>query len=207
MPERLRGLYVIIDPALTRGRDPAWIASEAIAGGARLIQWRDKTRDKGMQLPDLKSVLTACREANIPLIVNDHADLALSVGANGAHVGQKDLPVAAVRRLVPADWIIGASTNNVEEAVQAERDGATYIAVGNLFGSGSKTDTRPATLETLRAIEASVSVPVCAIGGINNSNIADVIAAGADMATVISAVCSAGDPRASTHSLASAFEV
>ena len=202
MPESLHGLYVIIDPALTRGRDPAWIASEAIAGGARLIQWRDKTREKGLQLPNLQSVLTVCREANIPLIVNDHTDLALTVGADGVHVGQKDLPVAAVRHLVPPDWIVGASTNNVEEAVQAERDGATYIAVGNLFGSQSKADTRPATLETLREVKAAVSVPVCAIGGINASNVRDVIAAGAEMVAVISAVCGAEDPCAAARAMA-----
>ncbi|MEO6196954.1 MAG: thiamine phosphate synthase [Dehalococcoidia bacterium] len=202
MPESLHGLYVIIDPALTRGRDPAWIASEAIAGGARLIQWRDKTREKGLQLPDLQSVLTACQETNIPLIVNDHVDLALTVGADGIHVGQKDLPIAAVRRLVPADWIVGVSTNDVAEAVHAERDGASYIAVGNLFGSQSKADTRPATLETVREVKAAVSVPVCAIGGINASNIEGVIAVGADMAAVISAVCGAEEPRQAARAMA-----
>lgn len=205
MPGRLRGLYVIIDPALCLDRDPAWVAAEAIAGGASLIQWRDKVREKGLQLPDLRNVLTACRDANVPLVVNDHADLALAAGADGVHVGQNDLPVADVRRLVPAEWVVGASTNNVAEAVRAESDGATYIAVGNLFGSRSKSDTRPATLDTLRVVRAAVSVPVCAIGGINEANIAEVTAAGADLAAVISAVCSAEDPRRAANQLSGAF--
>ena len=121
------------------------------------------------------------------------------------HVGQKDLPVAAVRRIVPADWIVGASTNNVEEARQAVADGATYVSVGNLFGTTSKDDTRPATLEMLHAVKAAVSVPVCAIGGINESNIRSVIDAGADMASVISAVVAADDPRKPRRRLAAAF--
>jgi thiamine-phosphate diphosphorylase len=201
----LHGLYVIIDPAFCRGREPGRIAAEAIAGGARLLQWRDKSREKGLQLPDIEAILEACRPRNVPLVINDHADLALAVSADGVHVGRKDLPVAAVRRLGPPDWIVGASTNNIQEAVQAERDGASYVAVGNLFGSGSKQDTRPATLETLKAVAGAVSIPVCAIGGIDTSNIGRATNAGAHIAAVISAVCSAEDPRHAAQELASAF--
>jgi thiamine-phosphate pyrophosphorylase len=201
----LRGLYVIIDPAVAAERDPAWVAREAIAGGARLVQWRDKRREKGLQLTDLEAIATACRDAAIPLIVNDDVDLALAIGASGVHVGQKDLPVRLVRRVVPPEWIVGASTNNVEEARRAEADGATYVSVGNLFGTMSKEDTRPATLGVLREVRAAVSVPVCAIGGINEANISQVIDAGADMACVISAVVAAEDPREAARRLAAAF--
>ena len=171
-----------------------------------MIQWRDKIREKGLQLTEVESVLAACREGNVPLIVNDHADLALAVGADGVHGGQKDLPVAAVRRIVPPDWIVGASTNNVEEAQQAERDGTNYIAVGNLLGSQSKTDTRPATIDVLRAVKEAVYVPVCGIGGIDETNVADVTEAGADLAAVISAVCSAEDPRAVAQLMSAQFK-
>jgi thiamine-phosphate pyrophosphorylase len=201
----LRGLYVIIDPAVSGPRDLAHIAREAIAGGARLLQWRDKTREKGLQLPDAASVLEACRSAGVPLVINDEVDLALVLGANGAHLGQKDLPAAAVRLVAPDGWIIGVSTNNSAEARAAEAAGASYVSVGNLFGTTSKEDTRPATLDTLREVRAAVSVPVCAIGGIDEANIASVIAAGADMASVISAVGSADDPRAAAQRLAAAF--
>ncbi len=206
MPSSLRGLYVILDPVVAGERDLVQIASEAIAGGARLIQWRDKTREKGLQLPTLEAVAKACRTKKVPLIVNDDVDVALVVGADGVHVGQKDLPVAAVRRLVPEGWIVGASTNNVDEARQAVADGAGYVSVGNLFGTTSKGDTRPATLEMLHAVRAAVSVPVCGIGGINAANIRSVADTGADMAAVISAIMLADSPREAARKLAEAFE-
>ena len=138
--------------------------------------------------------------------MNDHADLALAVGADGVHVGHKDLPVAIVRRLLGRDFIVGASTNNPEEARHAEADGADYVSVGRLFDTGSKQDTRPATTGTVRDVKSAVSLPVCAIGGINESNIADVVAAGADMVAVISAICAAPDPREAARSLAEHFQ-
>jgi thiamine-phosphate pyrophosphorylase len=203
---KLRGLYVIIDPQVAGERDAAWVAAEAIAGGARLIQWRDKTREKGLQLPTLEAITRVCRENGVPLIVNDDVDVALVVGADGVHVGQKDLPVAGVRRIVPEEWIVGASTNNVEEARQAVADGASYVSVGNLFGTTSKEDTRPATLEMLHAVKAAVSVPVCGIGGINEGNVRSVIDTGAELACVISAVVAAEDPREAARRLAGMFE-
>ncbi len=204
---KLRGLYVIIDPAVAAGRDEIKIARQAIEGGAGLIQWRDKSREKGVQLPVAEALRRLCREVGAMFLVNDDVDLALAVGADGVHVGQKDLPVAVVRRLVPRGMIIGCSTNNPDEARQAEADGADYVSVGRLFATGSKADTRPATLDALRVVKAAVSVPVCAIGGINESNIDDVIAAGADMAAVISAVISAPDVREAARRLAARFAV
>ena len=141
----------------------------------------------------------------MPLIINDDADLALAVAAAGVHVGQKDLPVLVVRRLGPFGWIVGASANNVVEARRADADGADYVSVGNLFGTSSKEDTRPATLETLRQVKAAVRIPVCAIGGINETNLDSVIAAGADMAAVISAVVAARNPRTASQRLAEHF--
>ena len=137
--------------------------------------------------------------------MNDHLDLALAAGADGIHVGQKDLPVATVRRIAGPAIIIGCSTNDADEARKAEADGADYVSVGRLFETGSKTDTRPATTDTLRDVKAAVSIPVCAIGGINESNIDAVIAAGADMAAVISAVAGADDPRKTARRLAERF--
>ena len=196
---------MIIDPAVAGERDVSHVAREAIAGGAAIVQWRDKTREKGPQLADVRALANICREAGVPLIVNDDVDLALVAKADGVHVGQRDLPVGAVRRIVPNGWIVGASTNNADEARAAEADGADYVSVGNLFGTTSKDDTRPATLDTLREVKAAVRVPVCAIGGVDETNIADVVAAGADMAAVISAVMAADDPRAAAKRLSVAF--
>lgn len=205
MSERLRGLYVIIDPAVAHGRDEVAIAQAALDGGARLLQLREKTREKGLQLPIAEALQALCRERGATFLVNDHVDLALAVGADGVHVGQKDLPVSVVRRLLPGGAIIGCSTNNAEEARRAQADGADYVSVGRLFPTGSKEDTRPATLETLRSVRAAVSVPVCAIGGIDEANIDEVIAAGADMAAVIAAVIAAEDVEGAARRLAERF--
>ena len=207
MGEKLRGLYVIIDPEVVGGRDEVEIARAAIEGGARLIQLRDKRWEKGLQLPVARHLAHICRQAGLPFIVNDHVDLALAVEADGVHVGQKDLPVSIVRRLLGREMIIGCSTNNSEEALQAQRDGADYVSVGRLFQTGSKLDTRPATTETIRAVKAAVSLPVCAIGGISEENIDEVLAAGADMAAVIAAVIAAPDVREAARRLAVRFEV
>ncbi len=206
MREKLRGLYVIIDPEVAADRNEVEVARQALAGGARLIQLRDKVREKGFQLPVARELRRLVEEAGALFVVNDHVDLALAAEAHGVHVGQKDLPVSLVRRLAPREMIVGCSTNNPEEARQAEAEGADYVSVGRLFPTGSKQDTRPATTETLRAVKAAVSVPVCAIGGISEANIDEVKAAGADMAAVIAAVIAAPDVRDAAQRLARRFE-
>lgn len=201
----LRGLYVIVDPEHTGGRGPVEVCRLALAGGAAAIQWRDKLRDKGDQLADLAAVLALCRAAGAPLIVNDHCDLALAVGADGVHVGQHDLPLAIVRRLLPANAIAGCSTNNPDEARAAEAAGASYIAVGRIFATTSKSNTRPADLGVIERVRAAVSLPVVAIGGITAENVAQVVAAGADAAAVIAAVGEAPDVAAAARAIASRF--
>lgn len=202
---KLRGLYVIIDYGVAGGGRELELAQAAIRGGARLIQWRDKVREKGLQLPIAEALANICASADVLFIVNDHLDLALACGAHGVHLGQKDLPVAVVRRLAPPGFVIGCSTNNVEEALHAQEAGADYVSVGRLFPTVSKRDTRPATLETLRSVKDAVSIPVCAIGGINAENIGQVIAAGADMVAVIGAVAGAVNPEEAVRKLASFF--
>ena len=139
-------------------------------------------------------------------IVNDHVDLALACGADGVHLGQHDLPIDAARPIAGAGMIIGVSTNNADEARAAEAAGADYVAVGAIFGTASKGNTRPADLQRIRDVKAAVRVPVVAIGGINASNIREVVDAGADAAAVISAVCAADDPQAAARELAAAFQ-
>jgi len=202
----LRGLYAIIDPAACRGRSPVEVTRAVLAGGASLVQWRDKLRDKGAQLADLQPIYALCRAYAAALIVNDHADLALVLGGDGVHVGQSDLPVGELRRVLPAGFVVGASTNNPEEARTAERDGASYIAVGDIFGTGSKQGTRGASPARLAAVKAAVMLPVFGIGGITLDNVAEVVRAGADGVAVISAVCAADDPEAAARALVAAIE-
>lgn len=170
-----------------------------------MLQWRDKRRDRGDQLADAAAIAELCRSHGGLLIVNDSADLAIAAGAGGVHLGQHDLPIHAVRPIVGDAMIIGVSTNNGDEARAAEAAGADYVAVGAIFATSSKDVTRPASLERLREIKDAVRVPVVAIGGINASNIASVIDAGADAAAVISAVCGADDPERAARALADAF--
>ena len=203
---QISGLYVIIDPQQTQGRDPVEVARQALHGGARILQWRDKTRDKGEQLAPSRSLRELCREHNALFIVNDHIDLALACAADGAHLGQKDLPANAVRPWAPAGFLIGVSTNNAEEARQAERDGADYVAVGSVFPTGSKETTRPASPERLREVKQAVGIPVVAIGGISEENVAQALEAGADAVAVINAVCGAEDVEEAARRLAARFE-
>jgi thiamine-phosphate diphosphorylase len=201
----VRGLYVIVDPEACRGRTAVEVARLALEGGASVVQWRDKRRDKGEQLAEVRAIAALCEAAGVPLIVNDHADLAIAAGALGVHLGQHDLPIEAVRPIVGAATIIGVSTNNASEARAAEEAGADYVAVGAIFATGTKGNTRPADVERIRAVKAAVRAPVVAIGGINASNIAQVVEAGADAAAVISAVCGADDPRTAAAELSRAF--
>ena len=197
---KLRGLYVIIDPAAVR-TDPLTVAAAALRAGARAIQWRDKLRDKGDQVPDCLRLLELCARHDALFIVNDHADLAASCGAHGLHVGQHDLPIPRARQAMAPHQIVGRSNATVEEAAESDGQGADYVAVGAIFPTGSKSNTRPAGLETLRRVRSQVQGPIVAIGGINEANAGDVVAAGADAVAVISAVAAASDSEASAARL------
>ena len=228
---KIGGLYVIIDPAACLGRDPVAVGLAALAGGATMLQWRDKQRDKGEQLAQARALYLLCQEHDAVFVVNDHADLALVLasggvppsgpstlrpssgqagsgrGAIGVHVGQKDLPPADVRAIVPPYFVVGVSTNDVGEALAAERAGASYVAVGDIFGTSAKAGTRPASPQRLAQVKAAVRLPVIAIGGITKENVGEVLAAGADGVAVISAVCAAPDPEAAARELAQAIHV
>ena len=206
MKGEVQGLYVILDPSFLKDMSEVEAAEAIILGGAKVIQWRDKGRDKGEQLAVVREVNRLCAEAGVVSIVNDHVDLALVSGASGVHLGQKDLPLVEARKLMPGDAAIGVSTATVEEALMAEREGASYIAVGAIYPTSSKSVTRPAGLETLEAVANAVSVPVVAIGGINAGNVGPVMEAGADSACVISAVLSAADMQTAARELSAAID-
>jgi len=193
MAPGLRGLYVIVDPEFS----PAGVlatAEAALKGGARILQWRDKSREKGLQLPECREIARMCENYDSLLIVNDHADLALAAGAHGLHVGQKDLPVDEARSIMASHSLIGTSNATLGEAIESQELGADYIAVGRMFPTATKTNTRPAGLETLRAVRRVVKVPLVAIGGITEGNVEAVVEAGADLIAVISSVTDDPNP-------------
>ena len=201
--ENLRGgLYVIVDPEHTRGRPVAAVTREAVAGGAAVIQLRDKLNDKGKVLEAARAIRDICEKADALFIANDDADVALLSNAHGLHVGQKDLPLSEARQAVGSAQIIGVSNAAFGEALAAESDGADYVAVGTIYDTATKSETRSAGLETLKQVSDAVIVPVVAIGGINETNIATVLEAGADSICVLSAVTSVPDPRAASAKLA-----
>ena len=211
--ERVRGLYVIVDPAALQGgpesplrRDPLDVARRALEAGARMVQLLDK-RDKGYILPLARDLAALCREHQGLFIVNDHVDIAILAEADGVHLGQHDLPLTEARCLLPAEMLVGVSTALVQEALAARDAGADYIAVGAMYPTGSKENTRPAGLDTLRAVRQRINDrPLVAIGGINETNVSAVRAAGADAVAVISAVAGAPDVRVAADRLVRLIE-
>ena len=200
---RMYGLYLIIDPEVTRGRDPLEVARGALKGGARVLQLRDKLREKGQSLALARQLKELCAEHDAILIINDHADLAASVDSDGLHVGQGDLPVAEVRRILKPHQIIGRSNHLVEEALESQAQGADHVALGAVYPTTTKASIvrrAPIGPEALREAKEVVGVPVIAIGGINEENVEPVVRAGADAICVTSAVGLARDPEeASRH--------
>ncbi|MEE8442857.1 MAG: thiamine phosphate synthase [Dehalococcoidia bacterium] len=198
---RVAGLYVIVDPELTRGRDVEEVARAALRGGATAIQLRDKVRDKGVQLPVARRLFKACQEFDASFIINDHADLAVACGAHGLHVGQTDLPALEARSVLYPAQFLGTSNALVKEAQVSLQQRVDYIAVGAVYNTDSKGTTRPAGIQGLRRVKEQVSaVPIVAIGGINGDNVGPVLEAGADGICVIGAVCLADDPeKAARH--------
>jgi thiamine-phosphate diphosphorylase len=197
----LKGLYVIVDPEQTAGRPVPEVAAAALEGGAVAVQLRDKKSDKGAMLKTATTLAAICAGRKALFFANDHADIARLSNADGLHVGQADLPVAAARKVLAPDQLIGTSNALFEEALVSESSTADYVAVGRIYETASKSNTRPAGLETLRRVKKAVGVPVVAIGGINESNVVPVVQAGADAVCVVRAVCGARDPRAAAARL------
>lgn len=197
----MNGLYCIVDPELTLGRDPVFVAESAIRGGSSVIQLRSRSLP-GRLLYDLALRLRELtRRLGTTFIVNDRVDIAAAADADGVHLGQTDLPIEAARRVLSRDAIIGISTHGVEEAKDAQRRGADYIGFGSVFPTVSKPDALIAGVSELRRVRSSVSIPVVAIGGIGEENVHEVIQAGASSAAVISAVCSAVDVQCAARRL------
>lgn len=204
---RIAGLYVVTDPDLRPDRDARAIVAAALAGGARLVQLRDKHLPTPA-LVDLARELTALAHAHGALcLVNDRVDVALAAGADGVHLGPDDLHPADARRLLGPSAVVGVSVSSVAEAAPLAPY-ATYLGVGAIFGSTTKLDAGPAVgCARLREIATAFpDLPTVAIGGIGLSNIGEVAAAGADSAAVISAVVCADDMTAATAALVAAFD-
>ncbi len=187
-------LYVITDESLSAGRSHAEIARLAVLGGADIIQLRDKNMTGAGLAATGREIAAITGKAGAVFIVNDRLDVALACGADGVHLGQDDIRPATARQLAPPGFLIGVSVSTVEEAVEAEREGADYVALSPTFSTASKEDAGPGLgLDRLREIRQAIALPLIAIGGINRQNAGEVITAGADGIAVISAVISSPD--------------
>lgn len=187
-------LYVITDAKLSRGRPHVEVIRAAIRGGATIVQYREKEGTTRQLLQEAQALRELTRAAGIPFIVNDRVDIALAVDADGVHVGQDDLPARIARRLMGPGKIIGVSASNLQEALEAEAEGADYIGAGPVFATPTKPDAAPPIgLEGLAEICRRVSIPVVAIGGIHEGNAGSVIEAGAAGVAVVSAIVAAPD--------------
>lgn len=200
-------LYVITDAKLARGRSHREVIRAAIAGGATIVQYREKEGTTRQMLEEARALRELARQAGVPFIVNDRLDIALAVDADGVHIGQDDMPAPLARRLMGPGKIVGVSATNLEEALQAERDGADYIGAGPIFATPTKPDAAPPIgLDGLAEICRRVAIPVVAIGGINEENAAAIMKTGAVGAAVVSAIVAAPDVEAAARRLREVIE-
>lgn len=191
-PTRLRGLYALTDAAL--GERLIAAVAEALEAGVRILQYRDKGQDAPRREMEAIVLRALTQRHGALLIVNDEPELALSVQADGVHLGRDDPDIAQARRLLGPDAVIGVSCyDSLELARGVAAAGADYVAFGSVYPSSTKPDAVQAPLELLTEAKRELGIPVCAIGGITSANAAPVLAAGADMLAVVSGVFSASD--------------
>ncbi|MFH1055804.1 MAG: thiamine phosphate synthase [Candidatus Altiarchaeota archaeon] len=190
----LRGFYFITDRGLSR-RPEVDVVREALEGGAKIVQYREKDLPVEDMIRTASKLRLMCSGRAL-FIVNDEAEVAMAVDADGLHIGQDDMSLKTARYILGKDKLIGVTVHSVEQAVAADEGGADYVAVSPIFPTATKKDAgEPVGLQMLRDVKAKVTMPVAAIGGINESNVDSVIEAGADMVSSISATVGKQDIR------------
>ena len=185
-------LYGFIDTGYLAGRSPAELTRALIAGGVDIIQVRAKELLHAHRVELALAVIGVAFRAGVPVIVNDDLDAAVESGADGVHLGQEDWATTSRDRLASVR-IVGISTHSLEQALQAERNGANYIGVGPVFATGTKPNVAPVGIKLVKQVAAKLAVPFFAIGGITLQNVAQVKAAGATRIAVVSGILQAPD--------------
>jgi thiamine-phosphate pyrophosphorylase len=182
-------LFVITQSDISNGRGNGLVVKEAIKGGAEIIQLREKNWNLIKIREEAKILVKICHEKNVLFILNDYVDIALEVGADGVHLGQKDISIKDARKICRNKLMIGLSTHSVEQAIDAEQQDVDYITIGPIY----KTRTKEFTVgpEILKPVVGCVDKPVIAVGGINKNNIDEVLKQGVRSVAVASAVVSA----------------
>ncbi len=202
--KKIKGIYLVTEE-YKKGHFE--YAKAALRAGVKLIQLREKTASGRKFLKTAKEVKNICNEYNALFMINDRLDIAMLSGADGIHVGKDDLPVREIRKIVGKEFIVGVSVASLEEAREAQSEGASYVAVSPVFNTSTKEDAGEGLgLEILRQVKSEIDIPVVAIGGINKVNILDVIEAGADCVAVVSAITRAENPEGAARELVELFE-
>ncbi len=199
-------LYLCTDRSIMTADTIEESVELAVQGGVTVVQLREKECTSREMYEMARRVKEITDAYEVPLIINDRIDIALAVQADGVHLGQSDVPVEAARNILGSDRIVGATANTVELAEAAWKSGADYLGVGDVFGTSTKADTRPVTLEVLKEIRETVSIPVVAIGGVNAENIHLLKDTGVDGVAVISAVLGQRDITAAAEDLLDKFQ-
>jgi thiamine-phosphate pyrophosphorylase len=195
-------LYLVTDRGLARGRSTVEVVKAAVSGGVTCIQLREKDCSTLEFIEQARAIKNFLEEREVPLIINDRLDVALAVGADGVHLGQSDMPLEMARKIAGSSMLIGISAESVQDAVEAENGGADYLGVSPIYATPTKTDTAPPLgIQGLREIKNRVKIPLVGIGGLNNSNAAEVIRNGADGVAVVSAIVAAEDPETAAMNL------
>lgn len=194
--QNLKGLYPIADTQCISTDMIVNAVAEVLSAGIKIIQYRDKINDKDLRYKIACDLILLTNKHNAILIINDDVSLANSIDADGVHLGKDDCIISDARQILGANKIIGASCyNNFERAIQAQAMGANYVAFGSFFNSPTKPTARKANIDLIKQAKKELSIPVCAIGGINKDNMAPLITAGVDMIALISAIFSNSSPK------------
>lgn len=203
----LQGLYAITDPCAGQYDELYNRVEQALAGGARILQYRDKSNDHARRKAEAASLQSLCREHHCLFIINDDIELAARVAADGVHIGKDDAVLQQARAQLGADAIIGVSCyNRIELALEAEAAGADYVAFGRFFSSSTKPEAVQADSKLLSLATQTLNLPLVAIGGITTNNAPELITAGADMLAVIGDLFHQPDTRAKAETFTSLFD-
>lgn len=194
-------LYLVTDRQWLNGRKLTDDLEKAILGGVTIIQLREKNLTNEEFINIAKDVKKLCQKYDIPLIINDNLEVALAVDSDGIHIGQDDLPALIVRKQIGTNKILGVSVHNLEEALQAKRDGADYVGVGAIFPTETKNDATNITLDKLQEICSNIDIPVVAIGGITIDNVSKLKNINIAGVAVVSAIMKANDIITNTNQL------
>lgn len=191
--ESMLRLYAVTDRSRLGEQTLYEQVEAALKGGVTCVQLREKGLDWAAFYEEAKDLKALCARFGVPLIINDNVELALKVDADGVHVGQEDMDARDVRELIGPDRILGVTAKTIEQAQKAQRNGADYLGSGAVFGSTTKLDAKPMTMELLKSICESVTIPVVAIGGIRRGNLASLAGTGIRGAAVVSGIFAAAD--------------